>query len=110
MDKTKYVEDWTAKYLHNPSPDLTSLSRRKLLAAPGTSSPESTSEGIEGSYENSKDLYTNSDFYFKCKTQPFDRSRNLSIPKRNTNGLVQISVNNEQSMKQNAKDTKIKRN
>ena len=109
MDKTKYVEEWTAKHLHYPSPDAASLSRRKLPAAPGNSSPDSASEGIAASYDYSKDLLNNTELNNKSNIWPFDRFRNLSMPKRNTTGLEQGYVKNELSMKQNARYIENKR-
>ena len=109
MDKTKYVEEWTAKHLHYPSPDAASLSRRKLPAAPGNSSPDSASEGIAASYDYSKDLLNNTELNNKSNIRPFDRFRNLSMPKRNTTGLEQGYVKNELSMKQNARYKESKR-
>ena len=109
MDKTKYVEDWTAKHLHDPSPDAASLSRRKLPAAPGTSSPDSASEGIDVSFDDSKDLLKNTDLNDKSKVRPFDRFRNLSMPKRNTTRYVESHAKNVLNMKQNARDTESMR-
>ena len=110
MDKTKYVEDWTAKHLHYPSSDTASLSRRKLSAAPGNSSSDSASEGIDDSYDELKVLLNNTELNNKSNIRPIDRFRNLSMPKRNTIGLVQSPVKNEISMKQNARDKESKIN
>ena len=117
MDKTKYVEDWTAKHMRNPSPVAASVSRRKLPNAPGTSSPDSASEGIDASYDDSNVLINktelknkSSSLQNKSNIPPFDRFRNLSMPKRNTTGLGQSSVKNELCMKQYARDKESKRN
>ena len=82
MDRTKYVEDWTAKHSHYPSQDTSALSRRKLPSAPGSSSPESASEGRDLSFDGTSK--TNKDR--KTSIEPFERFRNLSMPKRSITG------------------------
>ena len=97
MDRTKYVEDWTAKHSHYPSQDTSSLSRRKLPSAPGSSSPESASEG-RNTIQN-----------MKTNIQPFERFRNLSMPKRNISGGSQSSVRRDKESKQTSSRTESKR-
>merc|ERR1711892_660589 len=63
MNRTKYVEDWTAKHSHYSS--QSSLSRRKLPPAPGNSSPESSSEGRDVSYDIEDVSHTNTNMKVK---------------------------------------------
>ena len=97
MDRTKYVEDWTAKHSHYSS--QASLSRRKLPPAPGNSSPESSSEGRDASY----------DIDVKTSIRPFERFRTLSMPKRNNTSLVKETVKTDKDAKESFKDTDGKR-
>jgi len=86
MDRAKYVEDWTAKHCNERS----SLSRRKLPEAPGNSSPDSSSEGIDVSFDNLKRT---------GNIRPFERFRNLSMPKKNQISRPQGLVKSDYDLK-----------
>ena len=101
MDKTKYVEDWTTKHSRIHREDTASLARRKLPAAPGNSSPDSATEDV---YDANSELNSTSN------VRPFDRYRNLSMPKRSITSLMQGSVKSNPIKQQNVRDRTIKRN
>ena len=104
MDRTKYVEDWTAKHSHYPSEDTSSLSRRKLPSAPGSSSPESASEGRDLSFDGTSN--TNKDR--KTSMDPFERFRNISMPKRSITGAPQGSARTDLESKLKSRDEVMK--
>ena len=91
---------------HYPSQDTSSLSRRKLPSSPGSSRPESDSEGRDPSFHGTRNTIKN----MKTNIQPFERFRNLSMPKRNISGGSQSSVRTDKESKQNSSRKESKRN
>merc|ERR1719334_1081316 len=90
VDKTKFVEDWTAKHMQYISLEEGNASRRRLPAAPGKSSPDS-----DEASSNTYDRHSLSNKLLRNGVREFDRCRNRSLPKRSLNGFTPKNETNE---------------
>ena len=110
LDKTKYVADWTAKHPLSPRQDTAALARRKLPAAPGSSSPDIAAESIDSTSNDVQQVLANSELTSKSNDRPFERYRNLSMQKRTTKIKMQESVQSDVTRQLNCRETDTKRN
>ena len=110
MDKINLVADWTARNSLSPCHDTTALARRKLPAAPGNSSPESTADDLNDPVKLVKRDLSNYKMDSTSNARPFDRYRNLSIKKMGTTGNKQASVEKDLTRQHNVLERDTKQN